>query len=105
MTCVSSGTTRRAGDTDIQAAYYAIQYSDFRYDSAFHRSEHERQVDKLLRHFANLALSWQAGLLTTEDVRPIQYYVLRVMRDAEVQKYLAFIERWSAEVNISEQSS
>jgi hypothetical protein len=56
----------------------------------------------LLRHFASLALSWQAGLLTTEDVRPIQYYVLRVIHNPEVRKYVAFIEQWTARANLAE---
>jgi len=91
-----------ADDSDIQAAFYAIEYSDFRYDESFHKSTQERQLDKLLRHFANIALSWQAGLLTTEDVRPLQYYLLRIMRDPEVQKYLSFIEQWSSRAGLGE---
>lgn len=51
------------------------------YNSEFHKSQQEREIDKLLRHFANLALAWQAGLLTKKDVLPVQYYVLRIVRD------------------------
>ena len=91
-----------ADDQEIQRAFYAIEYSEFLYDSAFHKSEREREVDKLLRHFANLALAWQAGLLSTADVRPVQYYVLRVLRNPEVQKYLAFIEQWSERQSLGE---
>lgn len=91
-----------AEDEDILRAFYAIEYSEFRYDDAFHRSDREREVDKLLRHFANIALAWQAGLLRTRDVRPIQYYVLRVMSDQEVQKYLRFMASWSKEANLGE---
>jgi hypothetical protein len=95
-TLVAESLRGFADDADIQAAFYAIEYSDFVYDASFHKSDQERQVDKLLRHFANIAMAWQAGLLTTQDARPIQYYVLRIMRDAEIQKYLAFIEQWSS---------
>jgi len=35
----------------------AIVYSAFRYDGTFSNSEREREVDKLLRHFANIALA------------------------------------------------
>lgn len=91
-----------AEDEDIQRAFYAIEYAEFRYDSAFHKSEQERQVDKLLRRFSNIALAWQAGLLTTRDVRPVQYYVLRVVRDKQVQQYLAFVARWSKEQDLGE---
>ena len=91
-----------ADDEEIQRAFYAIEYSEFRYDEKFHKSDQEREVDKLLRHFANIALAWQAGLLSTHDVRPIQYYVLRVMRDPEIQKYLKFIAQWSKQASLGE---
>ncbi len=91
-----------AEDEEIQKAFYAIEYSKFQYDSNFHRSEQEREIDKLLRHFANIALAWQAGLLTTTDIKPIQYYVLRVMRDPEIQKYMEFIASWSKQTNLGE---
>ncbi len=91
-----------AEDEDIQKAFYAIEYSEFRYDEDFHKSSQERDVDKLLRHFANIALAWQAGLLSTSDVQPIQYYVLRVMSDPEIKKYLSFIARWSQETGLGE---
>lgn len=84
-----------AEDEQIQRAFYAIEYSEFKYDDTFHKSECEREIDKLLRHFANIALAWQVGLLTIRDVRPVQYYVLRVLRDPEIQNYLNFISQWS----------
>ena len=65
-------------------------------------SPQEREIDKLLRHFANLALAWQAGLLTKEDVKPVQYYVLRVVRNTEIQKYLEFIAQWTSSSSLGE---
>lgn len=82
-------------DDDIQNAFYAIEYGTFTYGPSFHKSRQEREIDKLLRHFANLALSWKGGLLSTEDVRPIRYYVVRVVQDAEIRKYLQLIASWS----------
>jgi hypothetical protein len=89
-------------DEEIQRAFYAIEYSEFKYDDGFHKSDREREVDKLLRHFANIALAWQAGLLSITDVRPIQYYVLRVIRNPEVQNYLKFIDAWSEKQALGE---
>jgi len=83
-------------------AFYSIEYSQFRYDADFHKSTQERQIDKLLRHFANLALAWQAGLLSITDVRPVQYYVLRVMRNPEIGRYLEFIEYWAKQASFGE---
>lgn len=89
-------------DEEIQRAFYAIEYSEFRYDQNFHKSSCEREVDKLLRHFSNIALAWQAGLLSIQDVRPIQYYVLRVLRNPEIQNYLKFISEWSKQQALGE---
>lgn len=83
------------GDEDIQNAFYAIEYCSFTYGPSFHNSPQEREIDKLLRHFANLALSWKNGLLNIEDIRPIRYYIVRVMQDIEIQKYMQFIDSWS----------
>ena len=91
-----------AEDEEIQKAFYSIEYSEFRYNPDFHKSPQEREIDKLLRHFANLALAWQAGLLSTTDVRPVQYYVLRVMRNPEIEKYLEFIAHWSKQASLGE---
>ena len=64
--------------------------------------ETERDIDKLLRHFSNIALAWQAGLLSTHDLRPIQYYLLRVTRDPEIKKYLDSLASWSKEQKLGE---
>lgn len=89
-------------DEEIQRAFYAIEYSEFTYGSDFHKSDREREIDKLLRHFANLALSWKGGLLTTEDIRPVQYYVLRVMRSPEIAKYMKFMDSWTAQARLGQ---
>ena len=87
-------------DDAIQRAFYLIEYSEFHYDKGFHGSDTERDVDKLLRHFANLALSWQSGLLSLEDIRPMQYYLMRVMGNAEIGKYMKFMESWTGNLAV-----
>ena len=89
-------------DEEIQRAFYAIEYGEFSYGDDFHKSEREREVDKLLRHFANLALSWKGGLLTAEDIRPVQYYILRVMRNTEIAKYMQFMDSWTAKARLGQ---
>lgn len=44
-----------------------------------------------------MVLAWQAGLLKIDDVKPIQYYVLRVMQNPEINKYLNFMDNFSKE--------
>ena len=46
-------------DEIMQKAFYKIEYGRFKYEpSAFHGSEEEREIDKLLHHFSNFALLW-----------------------------------------------
>jgi hypothetical protein len=85
-----------SGNADMQAAFYLLEYSDFVYDDSFHGSELERKIDHLLRHFSNLALAWQAGLLSKKDVLPVQYYVLRIMQNPEIRRYMEFLENWAS---------
>ena len=99
---VAEWLKRFAEAEDIQRAYYAIAYSQFQHSDDFQGSEREREVDRLLRHFSSIALAWQAGLLNTHDIRPVQYYVLRVCRDPEIKKYLDFINRRSKEQHLGE---
>ena len=91
-----------AEDEGIQRAWYAISYSQFQYTDDFLGSGSERDIDKLLRHFSNIALAWQAGLLSTRDIRPIQYYVLRVTRNDEVKKYIRFVTDLSKQQHLGE---
>lgn len=91
-----------AEDEDIQNAFYALEYGHFTYSEEFHNTPEEREIDKLLRHFSNLALAWQAKLLTTADIAPVRYYVLRVVRNEEISKYLKFMEGWAKDAEIGE---
>ena len=78
---VADCLTGFARDADMQNAYYLIEYDNLRFDEEFHNSPRERDVDRLLRHFANIALAWQAGLLSIRDVRPLEYYILRITKN------------------------
>ena len=61
-----------------------------------------RDIDNLLRHFSNIALAWQARLLSIHDIRPIQHYMLRVVRNPEIKNYIDFVARWSKQQQLGE---
>ena len=82
-------------DEIIQKAFYKIEYGEFEYSHEFHGSEEEKEIDKLLRHFSNLALMWKNGLITLKDIHPIQYFILRTVNNNEIQKYLSSIDNWA----------
>jgi hypothetical protein len=93
---------RFVDDEKMQNVFYAIEYSEFRYDDNFHNASLERETDKLLQHFASLALAWKAGLLTITDVVPVEYYILCIMRNTEVNRYLDFVAAWARDANLGE---
>lgn len=87
-------------DADVQKAFYLIEYRKFKYGKDFHDSEVEQQIDKLLRLLANLAILWQTHVLSLKDLEPMQYYLVRVIGDADVQMYLKFMSEWTREVGV-----
>lgn len=82
-------------DETMHKAFYNIEYGRFKYSNKFHGSEEEKEIDKLLRHFSNIALMWENNLLELEDIQPIQYFILRTTNNSEITKYLSFIDKWS----------
>lgn len=89
-------------DDEMRAAFYSIEYSEFKYSLDFHNSPEERKLDKLLIHFSNLALAWSAGLLTNKDIKPLQYHVRRILRNSDVKQYINFVEDWSDSADLGE---
>ena len=87
-----------AADKDMQDVFYDIEYERFEYPKeGFHDgSPEERRIDRLLRHFAAVALAWKEGLVKSGDLVLIRYYVVRTMRDRKVMRYVDFVcERWA----------
>ena len=80
-------------DDRMQSAFYKIEYGQFKYRVGFHNSDEEFEIDKLLRHFSNLALAWEKGVVNFTDIYPVQYFILRTVKNPEIKKYLAFIEK------------
>jgi hypothetical protein len=99
---VSNTIREFSNDEDMRAIFYSIEYSEFQYEDDFHNSPEERKLDKVLVHFSNLALAWQAGLLTDTDIEPVTYFVRRLLRDKGVKQYLQFVEVWSDHADLGE---
>ena len=86
-----------SSDDEMQRAFYLIEYSKFEYNDDFHGSEHEPQIDRLLRHFSNVALFWKSGLLSLADLEPLKYQIIRVGGDPEIQKYIDYLRGFAEE--------
>jgi hypothetical protein len=91
-----------SSNSGMRDAFYAIEYSRFTFDASFHGSDFEPKLDHLLLHLSNLALAWQVGLLSVDDLRPAQYHVLRVMQNPEIRRYLDFLDPWSKAVGAAQ---
>ena len=101
-TIVSDALKAFSTSVEMKRAFYMIEYSRFTYDESFHDSDLERELDQLLQHFSIVALSWQSGLLKAPDLKPLEYFVLRIMRDSEVKMYVAFVESWSQQAELGQ---
>jgi hypothetical protein len=98
---VAKSLERFTDDEDMQEIFYKIEYSEFSYkQDEFHESPEEKQLDKLLMHWSIVALAWESGLLKTDDLRPLQYLVRRILGDKGVQEYLQFVASWSSNANL-----
>jgi hypothetical protein len=102
-TIIAKLLERFTDEEDMQRIFYDIEYSQFSYDPLkFHGSDEEKRLDKLLMHLATAALAWRGGLLHASDLAPIQYLVRRVLRDAGVMDYLAFVDKFSSDAALGE---
>ena len=89
-----------AEDADMQCVFYDIEHKRFGYPGGNKGSSAERMTDRLLRHFAAVALAWENGLVKPGDLVLIRYYVVKAMRDPNVTKYLNKVCRNLAKGNI-----
>lgn len=81
-------------DEIMQEAFYDIEYGKFTYTADFHDSDEERKIDKLLRHFSNIAILWENGLLNLTDIGPLKYFIKRTVEHTEIIKYFDFLDDW-----------
>ena len=88
-------------DPEIASVYYKIEYGKFEYDESFHQSDEEKRLDKLLRYFQKIAMLWDTGNITLEDVQIVAYEYLVVYQDSSVQEYLSFLDAWFQERRVS----
>ena len=82
-------------DPLVRDGYYLIEYSKFKYDEFFHDSEEEKQIDALITVFEQAAREWEAGLLSTKDVKMLSYEYLMTYQNPEIQNYLKFLQEWA----------
>jgi hypothetical protein len=85
---------QRATDTAALDMFYRIEHKRFEFnESTFPQSADEKALDALLFSFAQVSTLYRMGTLTRRDLALIEYDLLRVYSNEEVQKYFSFLDR------------
>lgn len=81
-------------DEDMMSIYYKIEYGNFEFNENFQGSKEEKQLDKVLGHFENLARLYELKNITYEDLKVAAYEFVVVYQDKSVRAYLQFLDDW-----------
>ncbi len=92
---VLSVTTAYHVDKGAQKMLYNIEYDEFKYDSTFHGSGEERDLDRLLAYFEQIAFLHRRRLLSGDDLKIVQYDFLRVFNNKGVKQYFRFLDEFT----------
>lgn len=93
-------TNRYFSDAEIKNLYYQIEWEKFKfnYETLGHGGKEEQALDNLLYTFDIIGHLVKIGTLNKEDVNIIAYQAARVLNNAEVQKYLVWLDGWYKKV-------
>lgn len=72
----------------IRSVRFAIEYDNFKYESAKKGSDNEKYLFALLRYFENVCLMYHNEILTEQEIEPILYDMKKVYLNLEVQLFL-----------------
>jgi hypothetical protein len=87
-------TERYFEDDDVRALYYQVDWGTWTFDFAgLPRSENERLLDRLLYSFDEIGQLLRMGVLDKQQAGLFAFQASRVLRNAEVRKYLALLDR------------
>lgn len=89
-------------DPDSAAMFYELEYGKFAYNQAeFHGSPEEIKLDKLLRCFERIAVLYEMGTISLEDLALVEYEFVRINRNPAIRDYFAFLDGWGKEPGVS----
>ncbi len=81
-------------DPDLVELYYLIDYEKFRFDESMLETDQEKKLDKLLYMYENIARMYVMDNINKNDIKYFAYRFIRVYQNAEVKKYVAFLNGW-----------
>jgi hypothetical protein len=86
-------TERYFQDDDVRKFYYKIDYNEFVLDfDSFIGSDEERWLDSLLYTFDVIGSMVRMRVVTISEVKVFAFQAFRVLRNPEVEKYLAWLD-------------
>jgi hypothetical protein len=81
-------------DPDIAEVMDTVSRGDFHYEAAtFYGSPMEKQLDKTLHHLEVACELFYQRLITEREMKFVNYVMIAVVMDPEVQKYLMSLEQ------------
>ncbi|TGM06414.1 hypothetical protein [Leptospira jelokensis] len=86
-------------DSRMYDIYYKIEYGIFSYTSKHHTTEEEKDLDRLLGFFDNIARLYQMKLINKKDLGVFGYELLTILQNKEVNRYLDTISKYSQNMN------
>lgn len=81
-------------DPDLIELYYLIDYEKFKFDEGMLQTDREKKLDKLLYIYENIARMYVMDNINKSDIKYFAYRFIRVYQNAEVKKYVAFLNEW-----------
>jgi hypothetical protein len=78
-------------DSEVAHAFYQIEYGTFKYDAAFHTSDLEPKIDRLLTLIDLVCEMRAQGVITRREMSFFDYQFNRVANNSEIQSYLHFL--------------
>ncbi len=94
-------TNKFYGNECISNAFYAIEWDLLRYPEFLGRGEElERCVDYLLVYLDVVGELVKRGVVKARDTSLLWYEAWRVYMSKEIQKYLAFLDKWYSDQGI-----
>jgi hypothetical protein len=81
------------GDSDVTQGYYLIDHGEFKYSDSFHRSQHEKPIDRILTFMDLICYLRKEDLIAEQEIGFFEYELTRVCDNQEIQKYLAVVRK------------
>lgn len=82
-------------DLENRETFYLIEYGNFKYSKAFHESEDEKKIDKLLTDYNYFCYLYMKSVIKKDEFGYVKYQIYRTLSNKHIQNYLFNIFHFS----------